>query len=564
MTSKADVDASSRRLKASQIREIKNTAEWAKQIAYWRTHLDVFIEDYFQIKLKNVQKVQARIFGNRDTIYFVQSRGFGKTWITAVCCIAIGVLYPGSLIAVISGTAEQATLVLKKIDDYFIRNENVSREIEMNGHKAVQINQSKAKCSLKNGSKIESYSLGLFRGNRAKVIVIDEAPEVKKADLEAVAKPVRNTTRDNAVQLGFKDYTSKMVSITSAYFKSNYFFDAYKSTLKEMAHGDKTRFACALDYKEAARCGISSMDFFLNEKKDMTPEKFAMEYGSYFIGAEANSVFPYELTEKCRVLKDVEIAQPERSKADYIVGIDLATSSAKEADNAVFCVIKRIEREDGNSIKRLVYIRSYHGKRLDYLAKELRRLLILFPNTSKVVFDHRGLGDAFPQFMSQPWTDPVTNKEYPPLVLDNERSLIHGAVPLLHPVIATLSINQQLVSRLTVALEQGTIELPVSSRLILGNKIVTDDDEKNQKKLSPQERAIFIETDALQVEMGNIVGRETASGSIVYDTAKSNQHKDRYSAVAMAVQYISDLEYMSNKIRAGKSSNACVGIVLSL
>ena len=47
----------------------------------------------------------------------VKSRGYGKTWLTALCCIAMGVLYPGSLIAVVSGTAEQATLIVKKIQD---------------------------------------------------------------------------------------------------------------------------------------------------------------------------------------------------------------------------------------------------------------------------------------------------------------------------------------------------------------------------------------------------------------------------------------------------------------
>lgn len=62
--------------KAMQIREIKNKKQWAEQIWYWRTHLDVFIEEYFNIKLKDVQKVEARMFGNCDTIYFVQSRGF--------------------------------------------------------------------------------------------------------------------------------------------------------------------------------------------------------------------------------------------------------------------------------------------------------------------------------------------------------------------------------------------------------------------------------------------------------------------------------------------------------
>ena len=53
--------------KLSQIRDIKNYDLWAEQICYWRTHLDVFIEEYFKIKLKDVQKIQARAFGNCET-----------------------------------------------------------------------------------------------------------------------------------------------------------------------------------------------------------------------------------------------------------------------------------------------------------------------------------------------------------------------------------------------------------------------------------------------------------------------------------------------------------------
>lgn len=66
--------------KVAPIKEIRNKDIWVRQIWYWRTHLDVFIEDYLGVKLKDVQRVAARSFGNCDTIYFVQSRGFGKTW----------------------------------------------------------------------------------------------------------------------------------------------------------------------------------------------------------------------------------------------------------------------------------------------------------------------------------------------------------------------------------------------------------------------------------------------------------------------------------------------------
>ena len=381
----------------------------------------------------------------------VKSRGYGKTWLTALCCIAMGVLYPGSLIAVVSGTAEQATLIVKKIQDYFIRNPEIMREIQCDGHRPVQLSRNKGICTLKNGSKIESYSVGTMCGNRAKIMVIDESPEVKADDLDAVIGPVRNTKRDICHQRGIADYPSKTISITSACLKSNYFYAMFVSALRDFAKGSAGSFACALDYRSAARVGITDMEFFRKEQRKMPEAKFAMEYGSIFVGAESGSMFPYDLTEGCRTLRQVEYAQPSGSSSDYVIGVDLATSTDRKADNAVICVIKLADMENGAYLKKLVYLRSYHGKRLDALAEEVRRTFSRFPRTTRIVFDHRGLGDAFPQFLAQPWIDPESGKEYPPWTLDDERTIIHNAVPILRSVKASAQINQQLVSCLRVA-----------------------------------------------------------------------------------------------------------------
>jgi hypothetical protein len=50
----------------------------------------------------------------------------------------MAILYPGSMIAVASRTAEQATLVLKKIDDIFSKNPVILNEIECANHRPVQ------------------------------------------------------------------------------------------------------------------------------------------------------------------------------------------------------------------------------------------------------------------------------------------------------------------------------------------------------------------------------------------------------------------------------------------
>ncbi len=457
----------------------------------------------------------------------------------------MGILYPGTHIAVVSGTAEQATLIVKKINDFFIQNAEVLREIHQDGHRPVQLSRNKGVCSLKNGSKIESFSIGTMRGNRAKIVVIDESPEVKNDDLDAIIAPVKNTKRAICHSLGIDDFPSKSVSITSACLKSNYFYSMFMGALRDFVHGSASAFACALDYRSAARVGITDMSFFDSERKKMPESKYAMEYGSIFVGAESNSVFPYDLTETCRTLRTVEYAMPKGSTSEYVMGVDLATSGEKIADNAVIVVIKLIEHADGGYSKRLVYLRSYHGKRLDALADEVRLTYVRFPKITKIVFDHNGLGDAFPQFLSQPWTSPE-GKEYVPWILDDERSMIHNAMPILRSVKANASVNQQMVSCMRVALEQRSLEMPVSSRNIVDGKLPSigdddaDDDGGSSRALTSQEKAIYLEADALEIEMGNIVMKVSAAGTYTYDCARSNQHKDRYSALAMAVRYVAE------------------------
>lgn len=553
--------------KVSQIRELKNYEAWAKQIWYWRTHLDRFIEDYFKIKLKPQQRVDARVFGNTQNADFVKNRGAGKTWLIAICCIAMGVLYPGSLIAVISSTAEQAVLVVKKIDEKFVGYPDVLREIDSTRHNhPVQINAHKGVCTLKNGSKIESYSMGTFRGNRAKILICDEAPDIKQHDLEAVAKPVTNETRDICIQRGIQDYDSKIISMTSACLKNNYYYTGFVAKLKRMAAGEKNVFAWAMSYKEAVREGISKQSYFDEQRKGMTDEKFKMEYESIFLGAADGSVFPFDLTDRCRTLTDVEIAQPAKCTVSYVMSLDIATSSASNSDNAVLTTIKLVELENGGYLKQVVRIQSFNGKRLDALANKLRENLVRFPNTVKVVVDVRGLGDAFPQFMSKPWTDPETGKEYPPLVRDDEQSVIDNAVPLIRPFIATNLLNQQMVNVTTIALEQESIQFPVNSRYIVNNKVAGMDDESENsgKRLTAAEQAIFIEADALQIEMGNIIGRQGSNGSVIYDSAKSTMHKDRVSSLMMGIHYISQLEEERKKKLFYNNDSIVFGIIGSI
>lgn len=86
------------------------------------------------------------------------------------------------------------------------------------------------------------------------------------------------------------------------------------------------------------------------------------------------------------------------------------------------------------------------------------------------------------------------------------------------------------------------------------------DEDVSPRKLTLQEKAVYLEGDALQIEMGNIVMRTGVGGNVLYDVARATQHKDRYSALAMAVRYIAELED-ERKRRLMRPRDAAIGVV---
>lgn len=88
----------------------------------------------------------------------------------------------------------------------------------------------------------------------------------------------------------------------------------------------------------------------------------------------------------------------------------------------------------------------------------------------------------------------------------------------------------------------------------------SEEETHKPKKLTLQEKAIFLEGDALQIEMGNIVMKAGTGGTILYDVARSNQHKDRYSALSMAVRFIAELEDERRR-RMMQPKSSCIGVV---
>ena len=64
------------------------------------------------------------------------------------------------------------------------------------------------------------------------------------------------------------------------------------------------------------------------------------------------------------------------------------------------------------------------------------------------------------------------------------------------------------------------------------------DEAPKKRKLTMQEKAIYLESDALQIEMGNIVSKTGTGGTIIYDTARTNQHNLLHATVVTALLWL--------------------------
>ena len=537
--------------------QITNWETIEKQVIYFRTHMDMYIENaYAPVKLTPSQHVIAREVGNAMVSAIVGPRGYGKTWLIAFIAHSLGCLYPGTKVLVVAPTADQATRVAEKIRDLANENANFANEIKQtNARTYVSISKDSSSCMLKNGSIIESVAIGSARSRRAKLVIVDEARDVDMEILKAVVSPTRNETRYNCRAYGFEDFPSKLVYITSACPKSYAFYEEFTRILQRRARGDKRYFACVLNYKTPLKEGLTSREYYQEEKRSLPDVTFQMEYKSIFIGASENSAFPFELVQSCRTLNNVEMEQPKGSKSRYIISLDIATSKAKGSDNSILMVQKFTEKKDGSFNKQVVHIRSYNGEPLDYLAEQVRQYFhVKFPNAEKIVYDARGIGDSFDRFFDKAWLDIESGREYPPLVVDDEPLSNPDAVQALHPFRAVNTLNQRIYTNLRVALEKQTIELPNSSRIVKESQSNTTSD----KRMTKEEFANFIEADALQIEMGNVVAKVGASGNVLYDVPKSTMHKDRYSSLAMGNDYISEIE--KENIKLHKHGEVCMGV----
>ncbi|KAF6565440.1 hypothetical protein G9G63_09795 [Paenibacillus sp. EKM202P] len=536
-------------------RESIDYENWETYIAYYRHHIDEFAVNVLGLKLYPFQRLILRAMARYQYSMLICCRGIGKSWLSAVFFICAAILYPGIKLGIASGKGQQArNVIIQKIKGELAKHEDIAREINF----PIKTGSDDCVVNFKNGSEIRAIVLGngqsgdSARSWRFHYLLCDEARIIPDDIIETILIPMTKTKRPIAIT--HSEYEKgKVIFISSAYLKTSSLYKRFMHHYKKMVSGDPNYFVCTLPYQVGVDAGIFDEDDILSEleKPTMNKEKFDYEYRGVFVGSSGESYYPYELTQEVRTLEKCELEQPKKSKSEYIIVHDVATSTALDADQAVTTVIKLKPKVNGTFTKEVVYMKANKGLTLQKQRDFLRYLVhIRFPNTIKLVIDSRGNGENLPHLFYETW-EYVDEKngqrfEFPPLIKDDDQDAftLKNSNPLIRAVTATNQYNNIMYPYMKSCFEDGTLRLLVPSEQM---DILFKTDA-----MTAEEFAVYIETDLLLQELSNIKQMESNAKNIIYERIVNTTKRDRVTSLGYGLHFIYEME-MDNKLRANQN-----------
>ena len=519
---------------------------WAEFISYYRYYIDSFAVDVLGIKLFPFQRLILRAMGRYQNSLLIACRGLGKSFIVAVFYICVAILYPNIKLGISSGNSQQSrNVIIQKIKGELAKIEAVAREINF----PIKTGMDDCVVEFKNGSEIRAITLAQDRGGdsarswRFSYMLVDEARLVKDNIIEEILIPMTKTKRQNAIKW-HKSEKGKMIFISSAYLKTSKLYDRFLYHYKQMISGNVNYMCMCFPYQVGVQAGLFDQDDIEKEleKPQMTKDKFAYEFEGVFVGSSGESYFPYELTDRCRVLERCELEQPKKSESKYIITHDVAVSDKNGSDNSCTHVIKLKPRADGTYLKQVVYTKVVNGMPLNKQRDLLRKLLhIQFPNTVKLCIDVQGAGAGLPSMFYESWEylDEKTGKitEYPPLIQDDDKDsleVLDNALPIIRAIHGMNNFVNLYYPYMKGCFEDQSIELLSQSNdvdiLYKSNKISFDEYEQH------------IEHDILQSELSNIKQDFTDKEKMTYTRIVKSNKRDRATSLMYGLAVVCEME----------------------
>lgn len=536
-------------------RIMEGAAHWG---AFYRKHPEQFAEDYLHLKLRLFQKILLVMMFWSTTFVMISARGLGKSFLSAVYCVIRCILYPGTRVAIASGTRNQSINVLEKIM-YELMPLSAELRAEI---KDCKVNGTNAVIAFNNSSTIKVVTASdTARGQRCHVLLLDEFRMISKNTVDTVLRKFLTlrrlpryselTEEEKAVE--YNKEKNLTLYLSSAWFKDSWSFVKCFDAFKAMMDSSRRQFVCGFPYQLSIREGLLDPELVEDEmsEQDFSEVKWSMEMEAMFYGSDEGSFFDFDSISKNRKIKypwlpdnDAAILGnsplvkiPIKQNGEIrILSADIALMSSKVNNNdatAIF-INQMVPTKAGRYINNIVYAESCEGLRTDDQALRLRKLFDEY-NCDWIVLDCAGLGLGVYDCLAKDISDPDTGEIYPAISCYNNSEMASRCASMnAEKVIWAIKASAQFNSDASILLRDGFR----SGRIrLLDNEY---DGESNLKQIKgfssltpPTQMRLqlaYINTTLLIDELIKL--RSEESGGKVKISERSGMRKDRYSSLA--------------------------------
>jgi len=545
-----------------------NLIDW---ITFYRRNIHRFIEHYFQIKLHLYQIIWIYFMSICDSFVTIASRASAKSWLIALLACARAVLWPYSEIVIVAKTKKQAGIIFGKIDMLMSDYPNLRREIS-----EFKNSQNDRYCKFYNSSKIVAVICDDGgRGERSCFTIGEEFRLMDKIKYDEIVRPfavARQTPYTKNPKYSHLIEEPKEILITSAYYKSLWWYGEMEENIKLMLKGEKAG-VIYFDFPVAIKHGIKTKKVIAKDKQKMGSIEFQQEYENIPFGENGDAFFKLEMLSKNRNIKKVfyplnkDMFDKKRNPYNIkrvdgeirIVSVDASSRKGEANDNTIITCIRGLPTAKGY-VREYVYMESEQGEHTGKQALRIKQIYHDF-EADYIVLDLQNVGIAIFERLAVVTKDDERGIEYDALTvyehksLDKklinelkEKTLATKAKPAIYPILASAKLNSDIAVNFRDCLKTKMISIPVDN--IDGEEFLlkTNNDFKETNDLVL--RMWFLEPYmqfSLMVNETINLSFSVVSGNIKLEE-QSGEMKDRYTSCSYGNYFISLLEQKLLKV----------------
>ena len=478
-----------------------NVKKWC---TFYRRNINLYASRHLKIKLHPFQHIMLYLMGVSQVFFAICSRGLSKSFIVALYAICKCLLFPYSEVHLTATTINQAKKMVKNKmeDELCCKLSPILKYYYDIGLIKFHYGKDEIRVDfLMNQSHIwVDPADEQSRGGRATLLIYEECRLLKKGIIDSVFEKMAHPRQAMFMNLpqyaGDKRWIEECQSvyITSARFKSEWFWNTFKTVVQECFANKKIPYNFFAGDIFLSMCfGLKTVSDYFKSKKQSGELDFRMEDLNEMVGEAENAFFSHELMRKNQVyrkayrfptINDIYEGKDlkNRKKQDdeiRLLWIDFAfanTTGAEENDQSVIGCTSLVKK-DGKYRRICDYITTHPASDSDGIDLKIREMFWDY-KADYIVFDCRNGGEVVYTDLTKPRKHPQRaesdwNEHGFTIAIENAyqtsttaklddlraRTIDPQAIPCLIPMIGTTELNSNMWLDLQKKLRDGEIDL---------------------------------------------------------------------------------------------------------